>query len=799
MTTATQRIDRPAPTEAGQTDWRPAVAATLVYFGLSLLYFLPAFLPFRQIFGTDYLAGGYFFQEFISERLAAGSLPKWVPYVYGGLPLFANPGSAFFPVRLIADLLLPVRHILPAIFVVQFGLAGLGMMLFARELGCRSWIAFVTGLAYQFSGLAMSYVLAGHDGRIIVATLAPMFFFFLYRGIRTGGLGAFVGVAATLGFALLSFQIQSAYYLLLAGAAWAAFALIRHGVVRTPRQLLVRGGLAIAAVAFGFALAAVNFLPFLDYIDQSPRGGEGGRGYEYSTSWSMPPAEITGLAVPEHAGILENYRGDSPFKLHTEYVGALVVVLLALGFAYARRDRTWWFFVGLALFMLSISFGGYTPLYRLYYAVLPATEKFRTPNIAFFVVVFSLVSMAALTFERLARVKQAALAGGRGGRAGGHGASTSPARDPLAPAAWILAALVAASLVTLAVVSGTGGGEPRDAAFVRGVGRFTIFLLLTAGALWLWVRGHIAPRVALAALALVTVADLWVVDRRFFETTAGPAEAFAADDVARFLSSQPQPARTWVLPVPAGAVYRGRVDDYLMHFDLAQAGGEHGNQLQRYNEYVGAGEQTYVDWHNFLQEPAFLRAANVRYIVSGVPLDLPFLREVHRGSALVYENVEALPRAYLVSDVRVADEPDETIELMRSASFDPARVAVLEDPLGEPLTAAPLDGAAEIVAYEPDRVIVETRANRRALLVLADNYYEGWTATIDGDAAPVLRANHTFRAVVVGPGEQRVVFEFRPRQLYLGFAIYLAGFTLLTAYLLYLLVRRTRRPGAAGA
>lgn len=142
-TTATQRVDRPATTEAGQQSWPPLIAATLVYFGLSLLYFFPAFLPFRQIAGTDYLAGGYFFQEFISERLAAGSLPKWVPYVYGGLPLFSNPGSAFYPVRFLADALLPVSRILPALFVVQFGLAGLGMLLLARELGCRSWIAFV--------------------------------------------------------------------------------------------------------------------------------------------------------------------------------------------------------------------------------------------------------------------------------------------------------------------------------------------------------------------------------------------------------------------------------------------------------------------------------------------------------------------------------------------------------------------------------------------------------------------------------------------------------------------------------
>src|SRR5690606_5266235 len=107
-----------------------------------------------------------------------------------------------------------------------------------------------------------------------------------------------------------------------------------------------------------FMLAAVNFLPFIDYVPESPRGGEGGRGYEYSTSWSMPPGELLAIAVPEHAGILENYEGENPFKLHTEYIGAGVLLLLVLGFRFSRANRYWLFFGGLAVFVLTIAFGG---------------------------------------------------------------------------------------------------------------------------------------------------------------------------------------------------------------------------------------------------------------------------------------------------------------------------------------------------------------------------------------------------------------------------------------------------------
>lgn len=765
--------------------------AALMYFGLAILYFLPALLPFRHIYGSDYLAGGYFFYEFVSERLAAGDLPKWVPYLYGGLPLFSNPGSTFYPVRLLADLVLPPDRLLATIFVVQFAAAGLGSYLLSRELGVRSWIAFVVGLAFQFTGLTMSYVLAGHDGRIIAVTLTPLFLYFLHRGIRTGGLAAFAGAAATLGVSLLSFQIQSNYYMLLAGALWALFSLWALGTLRAPGALARRVALGLAAVAFGFVLAAVNFLPFLDYVDASPRGSEEGRGYEWATGWSMSPPEVIGLAVPEFYGVsvpneqgefsLGSYRGENPFRLHTEYVGALVVALLALGAYYSRRNRYWWFFAGLSIFALTIAFGRHTPLYRLYYAVLPGTKMFRTPDIAFFLAVVSLNAMAAITLERLAALRDEWAASRRTARAG----------DEARPTSWILGGLVALFAFMILVVGATAG----EAARTTGVLRFTFFLLLVAGTLWFWLRRGLGARTALVALSIVTVVDLWIVDRHFFRTVPPPEATFAADDVVRFLQAQPGPYRVWTLP--AGAVYRGQVDDYLMHFDIEQAGGEHGNQLQRYNQYAGAGEEVYVDWHNFLQFPQFMAAANVRYIIAGQPVGLEEagFREAYRGSAVVYENPAALPRAYLVPEVVVAQEPTGALDVMRSADWNPARTAVVYDALGEPLPDTPLEGGARVVAYAPDEVVVETQANRPALLVLADNYYEGWAATVDGADTPIHLTNHTFRGVRVPAGSHTVTFRFEAPDLMTGFVIYLVGWGLLLAYGLFLFVRRRRGAG----
>jgi len=794
---------RPSLLNAPPPETEPVVglgAAAAAYFALALLYFLPAFLPGRHIFGTDYLQSGYFFYDFISQRTGQGALPGWVPYVYGGVPLFSNPGSTYYPIRWIADLVAPTSRFFPILFVFQFAVAGLGTYLLARELGCRRWVAFLAGLAFQWTGILTSWVYAGHDGRIIVVSLAPLLFFFLHRAVRTGALPWFAGVAATTAFALLSFQIQNAYYLLLAAAIWAVFCLFHLGVVKRRAGLAKVVALGLAAIAFGFATASVNFLPFRDYVGQSPRGDTGGRGYEYSTSFSMPPRAILGVAVPEQVGaniqnerdeyVFPVYRGSSgsPFRLHTEYVGATVLLLVALGAYYARRSRYWWFFAGVGVFALSLALGGYTPLYRLYYELLPGLKRFRAPDLAYYVLALSLVMMAALALERLAQVREAARAARRG-EAGADGP---------AMVRWIVLGVVAAAVLGAGVL-GTAAAEMAEGTVgltpAMGWMRFAVFAGAAGAALWLWMEGRIASRAALIALAVITTADLWVVGKKFLRTVPAPGELFAEDDVTAFLRSQPGPNRVFAFPAQSGW------PEYIngpMRYGIEQAGGEHGNQLQRYNEFAGQGERTYVDYHNFIQDARFRDAAAIRYLVVPGEVGEPWLREAYRGvRGIVYENLGALPRAQLVGEV-IRVPAGGALRALQSPAWDPRRNAVVEGSGDLGIGAGPLQGGARVTAHEPDRVTVATEASRPALLVLADNWYGDWRATVDGRPAKIHRTNHTFRGVVVPAGRHQVRFDFVPADLYTGFYVYLACLGLLAAYGAFLLVRaRRRRAGAA--
>jgi hypothetical protein len=567
-------------------------------------------------------------------------------------------------------------------------------------------------------------------------------------------------------------------------------------VYREPSRLAKTVAMGIGAVAFGFVLASVNFLPFQDYVSQSPRGMTGGRGYEFSTSYSMPWRGIAGMAVPEQVGaniqnergeyVFPVYRGENAFRLHTEYLGALVVVLFALGVYYSRRNRYWWFFAGLGVFALTMSLGGNTPLYRLYWAVLPGLKRFRAPDLAYYVLGFSLICMAAITLERLAELRDA-----RAARRASADPEPGENMVGILAAAAVGIAVVGAGVFGAAaagMAEGTSGLTP-----AQGWMRFAFFAAAAGGALWLWWTRRVTTVVVTLLLSLITVADLWIIGKKFFQTLDAPEIAYAEDEVTAFLRQQRGPFRFFSVE---GQSAWPRFKNGPMWYDLENAAGEHGNQLQRYNEFVGVGERVMADFHNLTGDPRFMAAANVRYLVISAELQVPWLREVFRGQeALVYENTLALPRAYLAERAAPVAEGG-ALAAMQDSAWNPLTTAFVESarPLGLPQT--PLQGSAQVTRHEPDRVTIQSTASRPALLVLADNWYKDWHATVDGRPAPVLRTNHTFRGVVVPQGTHTVEFTFRSAELRTGYFIYLACLAVLAAYGVWLLARsRSRRAG----
>jgi uncharacterized membrane protein YfhO len=62
---------------------------------------------------------------------------------------------------------------------------------------------------------------------------------------------------------------------------------------------------------------------------------------------------------------------------------------------------------------------------------------------------------------------------------------------------------------------------------------------------------------------------------------------------------------------------------------------------------------------------------------------------------------------------------------------------------------------------------------------MADTWYPGWRATVDGVTTPLTLANQTFRAAVVPAGQHMVVLTYAPQSFTAGWIIsLLAGLIL---------------------
>jgi uncharacterized membrane protein YfhO len=148
-----------------------------------------------------------------------------------------------------------------------------------------------------------------------------------------------------------------------------------------------------------------------------------------------------------------------------------------------------------------------------------------------------------------------------------------------------------------------------------------------------------------------------------------------------------------------------------------------------------------------------------------------------------------------VPQYTVIAEKHAILETIKSTSFNPARTVILETDPGVPQSVDSIAAAqVEIADYEPDRVLVQATLAQPGFLVLTDNYFPLWKATVDDQAVRVYRANYTFRAVRLEAGHHTVRFVFSSPYFNFGLAISLGSLAVALALLALALRRKPPRP-----
>src|SRR5438093_8778581 len=133
-------------------------------------------------------------------------------------------------------------------------------------------------------------------------------------------------------------HFRLAYFSLIAAGLFALYLTLEEAGDSGGGERVLRLGLALAAVLIGFGIAAIQILPFFEYIPFSPRA-EGYHGFAGSTSFAIPWDHVPEFFLKNFVGSRDTYWGSNPLKLHSEYLGLPVIALAALGAATRERRR----------------------------------------------------------------------------------------------------------------------------------------------------------------------------------------------------------------------------------------------------------------------------------------------------------------------------------------------------------------------------------------------------------------------------------------------------------------------------
>jgi hypothetical protein len=508
----------------------------------------------------------------------------------------------------------------------------------------------------------------------------------------------------------------------------------------------------VGAVALGFGLYAIQALPFYEYIPFSPRAPEGGAstGWEYATAYSLPPAELVSLVLPEFNGLKESYWGVNPLKHHTEYVGLLPLALAVLGVGDRRRRPLVIALGAIGGFYLLVALGGHTPFYRLWYEAMPLMSKVRAPGMAFFLTAFVLAAFAAFGAERLSRGELSL-------------------RRAVLPGAVLTALGMLAAVGVLQSVAEVLAAPNRlqrvmaNAPELRAGGvRLTLVGLVGLAVVAAVARRRLGGVAAAAALAAATTADLWSVERKMFVFQPPAAVTYRDDEVTAAIRRTPLPYR-----VLDPGLYHG---SWLMAHNIPTLLGYHGNELRWFDDLMG-GKNI---WENLFQ-PVLWDLYAIRYIVWYDDVELPGWRRVMGpvaaatgGQVWLYEAEDPPPWVRVVPGAaKIAEQG--IVPTVLDPRFPADRILLYPDTAS--VEPAPLGGVipepapvtAELAEWVPGRMTVTLTGTAEATvyLLVGENWHPDWRAVVDGREHPTFRAHHALLSVPLPAGSRTVLLEFR--------------------------------------
>lgn len=739
---------------------RPFALVFGVLAGIAMLAYAMPLFGGVTFAGRDHLTHTLPSLHHVSEALRAGHVPQWWDAIDLGVPFAANPNhSAWYP-PLWLTAALPMPWGADAILIAHVVFAGAGVALLARRLGAGVEGQIVAGASFMLSGFVTSTLVL--ENPLLTLAWAPWVACAADRVAAGETWRARLLLVGALGAQLLAGDPSFAIIGVL-----VAFAIVAVRAERKWRALAVTALACIAAAV----LAAIVIVPALALFGETLRAEQ--TTAATSQVWSMHPSRILEWISPDALGdpnqptayaaraIADTSGGIpnlGPSWLTSVYVGLPVVLLAIVG--WTRRLR--WLAAWVAGFVV-LALGSFTPVYAAYRAVFVPERLVRYPEKYLCGALLLACAMAGVGFTKLV-AREASR-------------RTYVALAAAAGAYGVLVIVVAIAGTSLFARATSGSGLSIDPAAVA---------------------SHVTTRAAIAFVALALAGGALALRRRAWIAVA--ALATIAPLVAGVWDGQPLVSRARISQPPQmlAALGDGEHDGvrtrlHRVPADLPSSATSYVQYaLERYATaypdiatrfgYADVPGYDQAHWartaraFNALARPIALATYGVALaFVPAHAAAAERMTPIGDGAAgyVLARPADVRPRAFVTTHWQWAATDDDVLAVL-SARRTVDDAIVLRGP-GTASAAGALPTPCSVRAPTPERVELRCHADASAYAVLLDAWAPGWSATVDGAAAPIEQADLLARAVAIPAGDHAIVFEYHTPGLALGFAVSVAG------------------------
>lgn len=513
-------------------------------------------------------------------------------------------------------------------------------------------------------------------------------------------------------------------------------------------------------------------------------------------------------ANPEYMQIyqqLGQYWGTQPMTSGPVYVGAFVLLLFVLSW-FVVKGTLKWSLLGVTVLCVLLSWGkNFMPLTDWFIDHIPMYAKFRTVSSILVVAEFTIPLLAIMALKRITddpkwmhahmRYFYISLALTAGVALLFALFPTLFFNEWVPPTEKQMLTQALPSEYVAPIMADLQ--QVRISIFTADCWRSLLIILIGAAMVWAYLykmkpegnqgdrRGHRWLTTGLvAALAALCLIDMWTVNKRYLNDgmfvgkslRETPLQATQADN--DILKDTDLSYRVMNLTDPSGPFNENNTSYF--HKSI---GGYHAAKLRRYQDMI----ETYISpelgqiSHAIIQpvevaldSTSSVNDGGVRYTMNGgdsifAVLNMLnaryFILPLQDGPTAV-RNEGAYGNAWYVDTIRYAAGADEELDELQRLNLRREAVAdrKFADVLGK---AQKQDEASGIVLTQclPNHLEYDAHSSKGGIIVFSEVYYPGWTVTIDGEEAPLGRANYILRALQIKPGSHHIVLDFHPQTL----------------------------------